>query len=151
MPDDVIKLGSGNDFMELEVLERGTHLGQSEGDLRLRASVEFEQFAGTHDEIWIDNDDWTKFILSLTRLELERTGAASLVSMSPDEFELHLEIIDPAGHLDAHGCLSRYHFGSGTLRSRIEYRVGIDPSMLRELLMQFSSWQPLGSHHIYKQ
>jgi hypothetical protein len=55
---------------------------------------------------------------------------------------LHLRIIDRAGHLVAHGCLARYHLarpsGGAAARSRIEYCVNIDPSLLRELVDAFA-------------
>ena len=74
----------------------------------------------------------------MRQLERDSSGKASLLSMSPDEFELHMQVVDRAGHLAASGCLSRYHFGhpSGkTTRSRIEYHVAVDPGILRELVL----------------
>jgi len=139
MSHEIIRLG---DTIELQVLEHGTIEGQAEGDLRLKVSVRMDDFAGAYDGVWIARDDWREFITSLQTLEPERRGKASLIAMSPDEFELHLEIIDRAGHLAAHGFLSRYHFrpNQDPLRSRIEYYVDVDPSLLRELVGSFSAW-----------
>ena len=146
MSHEAIRLGDLNDFVEIEVLERGAVHGQNEGDLRLGVSVRCGTFAGSYDQVWIAKDAWSSFVGSMRRLERERNGQASLVSMSPEEFELHLQVVDRAGHLAAHGCLSRYNFGhpSGkTARSRIEYHVAVDPSMLRELVLSFeASGQP---------
>jgi hypothetical protein len=138
MSHEAIRLGDSNDFVEVEVLERGTLDGQNEGDVRLGVSVRSGTFAGSYDQVWIDRDKWSSFVAGMQRLERERTGQASLMSMSPGEFELHLQVIDRAGHLVAHGCLSRYHFGhpSGKeSRSRIEYHMPVDPSLLREFVL----------------
>jgi hypothetical protein len=78
----------------------------------------------------------------MVRLERERTGAASLFSIGRDEFELHLQVVDRAGHLKAHGHLSRYHFGhpSGkTMQSRIEYCVKVDPDFLRDVTLSVNA------------
>ena len=138
MSHEAIRLGDSNDFVEIEVLERGTRDGQSEGDLRLGVSVRIGTFAGSYDQVWIAQVNWSSFLGSMRRLERDRSGQASLASMSPEEFELHLQVVDHAGHLAAHGCLSRYHFGHPSrksTRSRIEYHVPVDPSLLRELVL----------------
>jgi hypothetical protein len=137
MSHAAVRLGDSNDFVEIEVLERGTLDGRNEGDLRLGVSVRNGTFAGSYDQVWIAKDEWSSFLGGMRRLGRDRSGQASLVSMSPDEFELRLQVVDRAGHLAAHGCLSRYHFGhpSGTAtRSRIEYHMPVDPSLLRELV-----------------
>jgi hypothetical protein len=142
MSHEAIRLGDPNDFVEIEVLERGTRDGQNKGDLRLGVSVRSGTFAGSHDQVWIAKDEWKSFLGSMRRLERDRSGQASLVSMSPEEFELNLQVVDRAGHLAAHGCLSRYHFGhpSGkATRSRIEYHTPVDPSLLRELVLSLEA------------
>ena len=138
MQHDAIRLGNADAFVEIEVLERGTMNGRNEGDLRLRVSVRNGTFAGSYDQVWIAKDEWLSFLGSMRRLERDRGGRVSLLSMSPVEFELHLQVVDGAGHLAAHGCLSRYHFGhpSGkATRSRIEYHLPVDPGLLRELVL----------------
>jgi hypothetical protein len=147
MSHEIIRLGGA---IELQVLEHGTLEGQAEGDLRLKVSVRMDDFAGAYAGVWIARDDWRAFITSLRTLEHERRGEASLIAMSPDKFELHLEIIDRAGHLAAHGFLSRYHFrpNQDALRSRIEYYVDVDPSLLRELVGSFSAWYQDPSHRV---
>lgn len=142
MSHGAIRLGDSNDFVEIEVLERGTLDGRNEGDVRLGVSVRNGMFSGSYDQVWIAKDEWSSFLGSMTRLERDRSGQASLASMSPDEFELHLQVVDCAGHLAAHGCLSRYHFGhpSGkATRSRIEYHMPVDPSVLRELVLSLEA------------
>src|SRR5690348_11668914 len=109
MPHQSIRLSDGFDFIEVEVLEVGTVQGQNEGDLRLRVSVRSDDFQGHYDHVWIAQPDWLSFTDSLRRLEQDRTGHASVQAMSPDEFELNLQIINRAGHLNAHGYLSRRH------------------------------------------
>jgi hypothetical protein len=79
----------------------------------------------------------------MRQLERDRRGQGSLVSMSPQEFELHLQVVDSAGHLAAHGHLSRYHFGhrSGNATcSRVEYEFPVDPSLLPELVQSLEGF-----------
>ena len=138
MSHETIRLGDSNDFVQIEVLERGTLDGRNEGDLRLAVSVRYGTFAGSYDQVWIAKDERSSFVGGMRRLERQRSGKASLMSISPGEFELHLQVVDSAGHLAAHGYLSRYHLGhpSGKgARSRIEYHVSVDPSLLRELVL----------------
>ncbi len=142
MSHEAIRLGDPNDFVEIEVLERGTLVGRNEGDLRLGVSVRCGTFAGSYDQVWITRDEWSSFVGSMRRLERERNGQSSLLSMSPEEFELHLQVVDRAGHLAVHGFLARYNFGhpSGqTTRSRIEYHVDVDPGLLRELILSLEA------------
>jgi hypothetical protein len=142
MSQETIRFGDSNDFVEIEVLERGTLDGRNAGDLRLGVSVRNGTFSGSYDQVWIAKDEWSSFLGGMRRLERERSGRASLVSMSPEEFELHLQIVDRAGHLATYGCLSRYYFGhllGKPTRSRIEYHMPVDPSRLRELLLSLEA------------
>jgi hypothetical protein len=142
MSHEGIRLGEPHGFVEVRFLEYGPTGTPAEGDVRLGVSVRSDTFTGEYDQVWIARDDWISFLGSLRRLERERAGQATLPSISPDEFALHLQVIDRAGHLAAHGYLSRYHFGhpSGTAtRSRIEYHTAVDPGLLRELLLSFEA------------
>lgn len=148
MEVETIRLGTGN-FIELRALEHGTVAGYSEGDLRIGASIAFDGCSGEYDQIWISKDRWVSFMSALVTLERDRRGQASLIAMSPEEFELHLEVFTPAGRLAARGYLSKYHFVSAvgilTLRSRIEYWIEIDPSLLRELISRFAGFTSASS------
>jgi hypothetical protein len=140
MSRGAIHLGDSDDFVELCCLEFGKSPGMSDGDVRLGVTVHDNDCAASYDQVWIAKDDWSRFLASLTHLEREREGHAALLSMSPDEFELHLAI---AGHrggtVNAHGFLSRYHFGfpGGTAQSRVYFSLPVDPSTLRQLMESF--------------
>jgi hypothetical protein len=123
MPHEAIRLGDATSFVELRFLEHGAEATPSEGDVCLSVSARSETFSGEYDQVWIEKDDWRSFLGSLRRLERERTGQASLASMSPDEFAIHLKIVDRAGP----GPLSN------------EYHVDVDPGLLRELVASFES------------
>lgn len=136
-----VHLGDAIDFVHIQVVDRGTIEGRSGGDLRLSISVQSDDFSGKYGEVWIAKDDWATFLSSLRDLERERKGQAVLLSMAPEEFELRLRITDRAGHLATYGYLSRYHFrhpSGQAVRSRIEYCVNVDPSLLRELVELFT-------------
>jgi hypothetical protein len=136
----MVRLSSGVDFVELRCHEIGKEPGMSEGDLRLGVSVCSGFFSGAYDEIWIAQLDWRQFIQSLTNLERDRRGKASLVAMSPDEFELHIEIVGAAGHIVAYGFLSNYSWRRPVpiaRLSRVEFGFSLDPSLPRILLEEF--------------
>jgi len=142
MSNSTIRLGGSVDFVELEVVAYGTLEGRNEGDLRLAVSVRSGDFAGKYGEVWIAKDEWQSFLISLAQLERERKGTASLLAMSPDEFELHLQITDRAGHLVAFGFLARHFWLPPTHEatiSRVHYGMRLDPSMLRVFVEQFTS------------
>ena len=134
-----LKVSDGADFFELRALEYGEPPGMDHGDLRLGVSVRFDGIADAYDQVWIAASDWRGFILALKRVEQERKGEASLLSISPGEFELRLRIVNVKGHPVAYGHLSRYHFlpSLPTIRSSVPYYVKVDPSMLRELVDSF--------------
>jgi hypothetical protein len=141
MMDEAIRLGDAHCFVDVRAVERMSGPGQ-DGDLRLEVTARMERFEGWYENVWIASDDWRAFIDAMRRLERERLGRASLLSMSPEEFELHLQIVSPGGQVTAFGRLSRYHFGhpSGTAtKSRIDYHCPVDPSMLREIVEAFVS------------
>jgi hypothetical protein len=143
MPRETLRLADPHDFVELQVLERGTV-----GDLRLRVTVRSDGFSGEYDEVWVARQDWLAFADSLRTLERSRTGVASVASMSPGEFSLSLEAVNRAGHVAAHGVLSRYHLRPGAPaagRSAIAFRVGVDPSKLHELVDALTE---LGQAHL---
>src|SRR5829696_1218688 len=128
-----IRLGDASDFVEIKVLERGTLQGRNDGDLRLGVSVRSGTFSGSYEQVWVGRDEWSAFVAALARLELQRSGQASLRSMSPDEFELHIRVVDRAGHPVAHGFLSRHQYGhtsQGLMQSRVAFAVEIDSSTL---------------------
>lgn len=132
-----------SDGVEIELLEVGEPPGMDKGDRQLRVAVEADGFTGEYDQVWIAAAKWANFVSELRTLELMRKGSARVRSISPDEFDLELRIIDQAGHLVARGSLSRYHFGrpSGqTERSCIQYSVPLDPSLLRQIVGELSSW-----------
>jgi hypothetical protein len=141
MSHKAIRLGDSNDFIELRCLEVGKAPGMSDGDLRLGVSVQDNDCAASYEQVWIAKDDWTRFLARLSQLEREREGHAALLSMSPDEFELHLVIHRRGGTVDAHGFLSRYHFHfpGGTAQSRVYFSLPVDPSMLRRLTESFAA------------
>jgi hypothetical protein len=138
MSHEAIRLGGLNDFIELRCLEIGKLPGMS-GDLRMGVAVRDNDCAASREQVWIAKDDWSRFLASLSQLEREREGQAALLSMSPDEFELHLVIRSRGGAVNAHGFLSRYCFGfpGGTAQSRVYFSLPVDPSTLRQLMESF--------------
>jgi hypothetical protein len=141
MSHKAIRLGDSNNFVSIRHIERAGDGAPHAGDVRLEVSVGADGFGGSYDRVWIAAEEWQRFTESLRHLERERMGHAAIVSMSPGEFRLQLDVVDRAGHLQASGHLSRYRslLSRKTARSRIEYHFDIDPSLLRVFVDSIAS------------
>ena len=77
--------------------------------LNLVASVEDKDFRGAA-STWVCMDYLTTFVAQLKECEHTGRGRASLISMSPDEFELVIENSDSLGHFLARYKLAAYSY-----------------------------------------
>jgi hypothetical protein len=116
---------SNGDFVSIERVE------VDEVGLRLFVEVRQGGFAG-RSHVWIEIRAWQKFVDSLTRLERDRRGEATVESMSPGEFRLIVRSIDSVGHVAVDGLLGKRGRPQTTTLSfsAIEF----DPTLLREFL-----------------
>jgi hypothetical protein len=69
-------------------------------------------------KVWFRADDMHIFLTELMQLEQQRSGTASLGSISPNEASLSLETVDRVGHMIAKLDLnpSTYLFSPNTLQ-----------------------------------
>jgi hypothetical protein len=135
MSHETIRLGHSTSFVELRCAEVGKAPGMS-GDLKLEIAVSYNGFSGRYDEVWIAAHEWAAFIGALTQIEREHRGRASVRAMSPEEFELQLEVAHGDAWATAHGYLSKYVIGfpTGTVQSRIYFSAAVGPSTWTEVV-----------------
>jgi hypothetical protein len=116
------------DFTVVEVGETD----YDRGDIRLRVRVSSIGFRGDYEHVWIRAEEFARFIKELDAVERDRTGMATLSSMSPNDLELRIRIRDSAGHLSVEGYLGRFSYGvTGVpVEARIGYSIDLDPGLL---------------------
>ncbi len=72
------------------------------GDFLVAIEAQSEGFSG-HAEVTLEVQRGRR-LLQLTTLEVERKGAAHLVSAMPGEFDLEVKSIDRKGHMGVSAC-----------------------------------------------
>ena len=130
------------DFVSIRKLDVGTDGTLAEDDLLLDVFVRSASFSASTDT-WVLAAEWRSFVEGLRIVESTRAGAATLRSMSPDEFEITVAVVDRAGHTTATGFvgrrLRRASFGDDACVSRICFDVRFDPSQLPHLVRELSA------------
>ena len=103
-------LGSDPQQFELSVaeVERGAPGVYAGGDVLVVVRVRLRDFSGAVDA-WVLRESWGNFLSQLRRLERDRTGEATLESMSPRELHLRVFALDRAGHMGVEGELRSYY------------------------------------------
>jgi hypothetical protein len=141
MSNEAIHLGDTTDFLELRFLDRGRSPGMDDGDMKLSVAVGYDGFSGSCDEVWIAAHDWAQFVNALSQIDRLHRGEATLVAMSPDEFDLKLQVAHSDAWATVYGSLSKYalHFPTGTVRSRVYYSASVGPSVWADMLPRLLS------------
>lgn len=120
--NEVLRLAADDaDFVEVECVLDDSF------DLLLMVRVSCRQFTATIDT-WVARDAWFAFAQQTTILEETRKGDAHLESMSPQELDLTIRALDPAGHMGVEGTVGTRRFdGEAVLKFSA---IGFDPSQL---------------------
>lgn len=69
-------------------------------------------FTGHNPKIWIRKAEWEVFLGALEQLQKRARGEARVAAMSPQEFELHLRLLDAAETLMVEGLVGRLWYGN---------------------------------------
>jgi hypothetical protein len=96
-------------------------------------------FAGRNGRIHIAADSQRQFLHDLRVLERDRRGVARLTAMSPDEFEIAVQIVDSAGHAAVVGMIGRLAFAAAGHRYHrlvVNFEFGLDPTSLPRLVAE---------------
>jgi hypothetical protein len=109
------------------------------GDVHVSVHVAGHGFEGRNRSVWLDRRTVRAFHAALTELEARRTGGVLLEAISPDAFQLSLDIVDAAGHAAVAVRLTRHIFVLGRPQAlRADLGFEIDPSDLAGLVRSAS-------------
>lgn len=123
-------------FIALRLEERGDDRLPSR---RLAIESQLGDFSGRYDQVWVEQAQLERFIAETTELERTRRGTATLQAMSPDEFLLHIKVIDAAGHVAVTVQIRRRGYvGQEHQRFGLEGGFELEPSTLPALVRALS-------------
>ncbi len=140
-------IGSGDEYVELTLLERVQNSSAGAGDIRVRATIKIGEFAGSYPQVWLGQEALAEFILQLQVLVNLRKGTARVSSMSPDEFIAEFKPTDSVGHYKLEVQLSRLQYGNAryrpiTLAGSFEFEPTQFPAILAGF-MELQNGQPI--------
>ena len=137
-----IQSEDGQQFIQIEQQEVSL-LYHPSISVRIEASA--HGFSASMSQVWLSADDMHAFYAELVHLEQQRSGAASLTGMSPDEVTLALQTIDRAGHMNARLDLTKTTFPTHRYpqaNQHISITFEIDVSLLPRWVRQFKQLIP---------
>jgi hypothetical protein len=128
----------GNNYVEMEVVDRVPPKLPSSGDVELSVEISSSGFTG-QGFAWIAVSELTVFVTQLRQLEERRQGTATLHGMSPETFELCLHSIDRKGHMAVTGFITTQVRRTQGISYRhvVEFGFEFDPTLLLNLLSGF--------------
>lgn len=110
--------------------------------LYLSVEVKDAGFSGSN-EVGVEIDNLKKFVLDLQQCEQTRSGAARLVSLSPDELDLIIEKSDGWGHFVLRYKISKTAYSrSGLLDKTVTGDFDLDSGLLEEIVSEFADLLP---------
>lgn len=137
-----MKLGSQNEYLELQFAESIPQGRPSAGDVRVSVAISIEGFAGQYQDVWLEKPQLEAFIAQLGALDASLQGKATLNSASPDEFTLNLHALDSLGHLGAEVALQRVRYDSqGNYRPlKVSGSFEFEPNQIAQLKAECTRW-----------
>jgi hypothetical protein len=107
--------------------------GEDQETFDARASV--GDFSGRNPRVGIGADVQRRFLHDLRGVERDRRGEARLQSMSPEDLEVVVRVVDAPGHVWLEGQIGRLrHTGKRYDRLLVKFAFEIDPSRLPVLM-----------------
>lgn len=97
-------ISNAGDFVEFE-----PRIATGDADLALTVRASRDGFLG-ETQTWIERHAWFAFAQALTVLEEQRSGEATVQSMSPGELNLTVKAIDRLGHIGIEGMVGKHEF-----------------------------------------
>jgi len=136
-----MKVGSNNEYLELNELERNSEGASCAGDINLQINLKLQDFYGSCSGVWLELPAMEEFLKELETLDLSRKGEAKITSMSPEEFILIIRSSDNLGHMEIETQLHRHQY-SGPKYWPIYLKGGfeIQPDMIKQLISCFKEF-----------
>jgi hypothetical protein len=125
---NLLRVSSNNgDYISIERVD----VDSQRFGMQLGVQVRQGNFAGAA-RVWVQVDDWERFVASLAKLENDRQGEATVEGMSPGELRITVRITDPLGHVAVDGQLGNRGVERTTALSFSP--IDFDPSLLPAIL-----------------
>lgn len=105
-----MRIGSDNEYIELEQLERIPEGIPCAGDINLKVSLILQEFRGSYSGVWLETPQVHEFIKQLEALDNGRICSAKITSMSPEEFVIEIRSSDDLGYVEIEAQLHRYQY-----------------------------------------
>ena len=135
-----MKIGDNNEYIELIEQERIPEPLPTSGNVRVKVSVQLQEFRGTYENVWLDKIELNKLIKELITLNETRQGKVTLKSVSPDEFWVEIRSVDSVGHFEVQVQLKRYQYSGPTnWPTSVAGGFELDPSQLELIIKSFSA------------
>lgn len=133
-----MKIGSEEEYLEIDELERIPEGIQCAGDVSVRIALKFQAFSGSYGGVWFELPEIERFISELKILNDKRNGSAKISSMSPEECTLEIRSSDSLGHMEIEAQLHRYQY-SGPKYWPIYMKGGfeVQPETIGKLIEYF--------------
>jgi hypothetical protein len=133
-------IGDSREFVEIDALERVRDGLPSTGDVRVRVKVRLVDFGGLYESVWLEEPVLREFIAALAEVAHNRTGSATLQSISPEEFVLTIAARDSQEHFVAQVLLARYQYsGPTSWRTSVCGGFELAPNALPSVLAGFQA------------
>jgi hypothetical protein len=101
-------------------------------------TVQDGDFRGYNKDVWIELDLLKNYIENLKILDKTRRGAASMNSMSPEEFQIKIETYDLSGHMILNYKISQYaHRMPNTNIISLTGAFELDVSLFTNIISEF--------------
>ena len=106
--------------------------------VNVRLALAGNGFAGGYEQLALEYAELNRFLVDLERLVRDQRGAATLTSISPNEFTLTFDVYDRAGHVLLTSELRRHMYvTTTTLEHHIALGFQFDPTYLPRVLHDF--------------
>ena len=133
-----MKIGNNNEYIELIEQERVPEHLPTSGNVRVKVSVQLQEFHGSYENVWLDKNELRIFLKELHKLNETRKGKVYLKSLSPDEFWVEIRTIDSVGHFEVQVQLKRHQYSGPTYwPTSVAGGFELDPFQLESIIKGF--------------
>jgi len=141
-----MKIGDNNLFIELIEVERVPEHLPTSGDVKVKVTVQIQEFRGTYENVWLGSIELRIFLKELIKLNEKRKGKVKLNALSPEDFWFEIYSIDNVGGFEVQVQLKRHFYsGSANCPTLLSGGFFLDPSQFDSIIKGFSALTEHGS------
>ncbi|MEV5029621.1 WapI family immunity protein [Paenibacillus sp. LPE1-1-1.1] len=103
-------------------------------------TISDNEYSGANPQVWVEARDLKAFISAIKKINLERQGSATLIGMSPQEFELTIQSVNRKGDFVLDYSLSKHvYLDYSSTKRTVSGAFVINPSDLERIAKSFSA------------